>query len=324
MSERAVAALPLVALGEAMVAIAPREPGLLELVGSFTPFVAGAECNVAVGVSRLGVPAAFLGRVGDDPFGRMIRRQLGAEGIDSSWVQVDPDRPTAVFFKENRGLSNETRVYYYRQGSAGQAVEADPRWRELVERAGMVHVSGITAMISADARAAVKTLLRWAEDAGVPVAFCVNLRHKLGDVPAWRRVLEPLLGSVSLLFASEDELKATFGLGPEAVLTRLRPGGIRRIVVTRGADGATVYAPGAAPLAKPALAVGGVVDTVGAGDGLVAGYVAGYLRGLDEERCLDLGLFAGAMAVRSRGDSDGLPLWAEAEAHLSGRPPIER
>ena len=91
--------MSVVALGESLGLLVASRLGRLELVPTMDLGFGGAESNVAIGLARLGVPATWMGRLGDDALGRLIERQLRAEGVAPS-ITRDPDAPTALMLKE--------------------------------------------------------------------------------------------------------------------------------------------------------------------------------------------------------------------------------
>ena len=90
----------LITIGETMAAFTPDSVGALRYVQNFGIRTAGAESNVAVGLAKLGLEAAWVSRLGTDEFGCFIRNQLRAEGVDCSRVIYDPDHRTGIMFKE--------------------------------------------------------------------------------------------------------------------------------------------------------------------------------------------------------------------------------
>src|SRR2546425_7474716 len=94
-----------VCIGESMAVLLPDVPGPLESVGSFALSVGGAESNVACALSALGVPSAWVSRVGADGFGRRLVGELAARGVDTSGGIVDPVLPTGLYLKETGGAS---------------------------------------------------------------------------------------------------------------------------------------------------------------------------------------------------------------------------
>ena len=93
-----------VTLGEALVALVADEGRPLVDPGTFTPFVAGAEANVAMGLARLGRSVSFVGRVGADGLGQMVRNGLRGEGVDVQWLRDDPGAPTGALARDRRSL----------------------------------------------------------------------------------------------------------------------------------------------------------------------------------------------------------------------------
>ena len=106
-----------VTLGESMVLFVPTRTGLLRYAQQFDRYVAGAESNTSIGLSRIGHKVGWISRVGSDEFGEYILAFLRGEKVDVSMVKSSKNAPTGVFFKERR-RTESTRVFYYRAGSA--------------------------------------------------------------------------------------------------------------------------------------------------------------------------------------------------------------
>src|SRR2546430_16608860 len=90
-----------VTLGETMALVAAPEIGLLRHATSLRLSCGGAESNLAIGVARLGHEATWIGRVGDDEFGAMVRRMLAAERVEGR-IRVDPAGPPGLLVKDSR------------------------------------------------------------------------------------------------------------------------------------------------------------------------------------------------------------------------------
>ncbi len=319
-------AVDLVTFGESMVSL--RSAGPLSAGGSLGMHVAGAESNVAVGVARLGHRVRWAGVVGADPHGEFILRQLRAEGIGVQH-RIDAGRSTGVMFLEQR-TADVTRAFYYRAGSAGSTLGRDDVDRALASGTRILHLTGITAAISADARKAVEYAAERSAGEGVVVSFDVNYRSKLWSRDEARAVLAPLARHADILIASDDELDLVASAGSSvgsgtsgsqaaetAVAAQLLDGGVREVVVKRGAAGAGVHTAGGR-WEVPAIPVTSI-DTVGAGDAFTAGYLSALLDGEDVAGRLQRGALAGAFAVSTAGDWEGLP--GKAELGLLGSTP---
>ena len=265
----------------------------------------GAEANVAMSVARLGIPVTWLGRVGDDALGRRIVRELRGEGVDVHAI-VDPDAPTGLLVKELHA-GGRTRVSYYRGGSAGSRLTvADADLLELT-RSTLVHLTGITPGLSAGAHGAVERVLQRARELGAAVSFDVNHRSRLWDAAAASSVYRAIAQRADIVFTSVDEvpLLAPYWNGGDAddAAAALAALGHRHVVVTAGARGAVAHIDGevSAVAAVPVR----VVDTVGAGDAFVGGYLAGWASGQDATERLELAALLGAAACRHPGDWEG-------------------
>jgi 2-dehydro-3-deoxygluconokinase len=308
-------------LGETMALIQAERPGPLAHAPALGLGIGGAESNVAIGLARLGTDVAWCGRVGDDALGVLVQREIRAEGVQTH-VRVDPDAPTGLMIKERRTPSSQ-KVAYYRAGSAGSRLASDDIPAGLVEDAGLLHVSGITAALSASARATLIDAVERARSAGVPVSFDVNHRASLWSAEEAGAFCRDLLKQVDLVFAGEDE--AALVVGPqkhvEDAAAELAALGPLEVVIKRGAQGALSLVDGEVHTA-PAVPVD-VVDTVGAGDAFVAGYLAERVAGGSPAARLALGVATGAFVCLTPGDWEGLPRREELTL-LTDREPVRR
>lgn len=298
-------------VGETMASL--RAAGPIRLGGDLRLSIAGAESNVAIGVARLGWPAAWVGVVGDDGPGALIMRTLRAEGVATVGSRVEPSAPTGMMIVEPR-LADLSQVTYFRVGSAASSLSAgDTLAGFSAHRPDIVHVTGITAALGTEPHRAVHELMAAASRAGIPVCFDVNYRSALWPREAARKMIAPLAAVASIVVASEEELALAGAEGDTtddaALVGALLAGGVEEVIVTRGARGASAYnADGI--IDQPALSVT-VVDTVGAGDAFVAGYLSVWLEGGGTSERLERAARTAAFAVSSRGDWEGLPTLAE-------------
>ncbi|MEU8001203.1 sugar kinase [Catellatospora sp. NPDC049111] len=289
-------------LGETMAAF--RMAGPLRLGGPAHLSIAGSESTVAIGLARLGHRASWLGVTGADEPGELVRRSLRAEGVDIALARVDAQAPTGLILFEPR-VGDLTRVVYHRTGSAGSRLTADDVHPAFTDgrTPRIVHVTGITCALGDGPYEAVRYAVGHARAAGSLVSLDVNHRTRLWSARQAAEALRPLLPSLDLIIASDDEL-AVLTDDPDPVAAVLAAG-VREVVVKHGAGGATSHGEHGT-LHRPARRVP-VVDTVGAGDAFVAGYLSGLLDGADATARLDRAVTVGAFAVATRGDWQGLP-----------------
>jgi 2-dehydro-3-deoxygluconokinase len=291
-----------------MALVAAPEIGLLRHAHTMRLSVGGAESNVAIGLARLGKRATWVGRVGDDELGALVRRTLAAEGVEGR-VRVDPAAPTGLMVKYRR-TGTTTQVLYYRKGSAGSRLDRTDVDPDLIRSARVLHLTGITPALSDSARGAVEYAVEIAREAGVLVSLDLNYRSQLWSPAEAGSVLAVLAAHADLVFATEPEAQLLVSGDSPAQLGRaLAEFGPAQVVIKRGALGAVAVV-GGQVLDAPAYEVT-EVDPIGAGDAFAAGYLSILLDGGDPTRCLATGALAGAFTVTVPGDWEGLPFPAD-------------
>ncbi|MFF4156483.1 sugar kinase [Streptomyces sp. NPDC001678] len=329
-----------VCLGESMVVLRPGPAGAgrrLADVPSFDRGIGGAESNVACALARRGHPTRWISRVGADAFGTHLVAAVAAHGVDTTYVQHDPVRPTGVYFRtagerptggtttSGTTTSGTTDPFhgeaaYYRAGSAASAMSPALIPRAAAHAGRILHLTGITAALSADCLALLRALVvRAATGSGPLLSFDVNYRAAL-----WRnaatgpRVLAELARACDIVFVGEDEAEAAWGVtgGPDAIRAALPEPAV--LVVKQGAAGATAYTREAV-ISIPAPAVD-VVAPVGAGDAFAAGFLSATLRGLPLPARLRHGHLMAAAALTVPGDLGEPPPPALADT-LAGLDP---
>lgn len=296
----------LVTLGETLGLLVAEDIGPLSLARGMRLSMGGAESNVAIGVARLGVQATWIGRLGDDAIGDLIERQLLAEHV-RCLVRRDP-APTALMLRERR-TGTAARVSYYRHGSAGSHLCPADLPDGVVEKAGVLHLSGITPALGPEPAATVRAAVRRAQAAAVPVSVDLNFRSRLWDAGTAAPVFRELAACADIVFAGDDEARIALdgdaAVGSEALADGLAALGPSEVVIKLGRRGATARIDGEL-IQVPAVPVR-AVDTVGAGDAFVAGYLASRLLGRGVRERLSTAAVTGAFAVTVPGDWEALP-----------------
>ncbi|MGW6558525.1 sugar kinase [Streptomyces hydrogenans] len=299
----------LVTLGEAMIAVSAIEAGPLAPGRTGRLSFAGAEATVAIAVARHGHQAAWTGVVGDDAAGRMILDGLRAEGIDVSGVRTDDSVPTGLTLRHRR-TADRTLASYYRKDLAGSRLGPDDVDAELVARARVLHVTGITPALGEGPCEAVRRAVALARAAGTTVSMDVNHRSLLWSRQEAAAVLRPLLRDIYIVFAGMDETCLfTESPAPAEAARALASLGPHECVIKLGAEGGLSLVDGEVftQAAVPVTAV----DPIGAGDAFVAGYLAARLDGAAPADRLRAGAVCGAFSVSVPGDWEGLPHRAE-------------
>jgi len=313
--------MSVVTLGESLGLLVASRIGRLELVPTMDLGFGGAESNVAIGLARLGAPATWMGRLGDDALGRLIERQLRAEGVNAATTQ-DPTAPTALMLKE-RPASGSSAVTYYRAGSAGSRLAPEHLDVARIREARILHITGITAALGAGPRAALDAAIDAAIDGGTIVSFDVNHRSRLWSHATAAFAYREIAARADVVFAGDDEAELLTGeREPAAQAAAIIELGPTQAIVKLGAEGAYALADGHA-MEQPAFPVH-AVDTVGAGDAFVAGYLAELLAGASLNERLRTAAACGAIACTAPGDWEAAPDRAAIARLLGAGDPVQR
>jgi 2-dehydro-3-deoxygluconokinase len=295
-------------LGETMVLLNPAESGPMKYLTEFRKQLGGAESNVAIGLARLDHDVGWFSALGDDPHGEYIRSFVRGEGVDISTVRSDPERPTGLMFKERAALG-ETSVYYYRHGSAASAMTPEDLPREHLAEANYLHLTGITPALSESCHETIEKAVEIAAENDVRITFDPNVRRKLWEsAERMRSVLTDLIAASDVVFPGTDEGALLFDTtDPTEIAERCLTLGAEVVIVTRGEEGAYVASEGGVAESIPPYEIERVVDPIGAGDGFVAGFLAGRLDGLDLIDSTRRACAVGAFATTVSGDIEALP-----------------
>lgn len=262
----------LTSLGEILFDFLPVEAGG-EVTG-FTMHAGGGPYNVAVGLARLGQPTAFVSMVGEDFFGRRLRRAVRAEGIDDRFLASAPGAlSTLAFVAEEDG---EPAFTFYGEGAADTLLTPEDLPAAFYEETALLHFGGISLLRGSTPEAAL------AAAAGLRgralISLDPNVRPALlADADAYRATLDRAVGLCDLLKLSAADIAwLSPGADPLAYAAGLLGAGPALITVTRGGDGVVALRRG--PSGVEQIEGGGfrvkVADTVGAGDSFSAGFLA--------------------------------------------------
>ena len=287
-------------LGEGLVVLHPDAAGGRGASPLLECSVGGAEANVAGGLAALGVPSAWVSRLGDDPFGDYIARDLAARDI-AVIAPRDGARPTGAYLKEHTPAGS--RMHYYRSGSAASVMDGtlleQPPVSEVLAGCDVVHTSGITAGIIEPDSDLLRRLVAARDRHGFVLSADLNWRPALWQGRS-RQPLDELLSAADVVLLGADEAEVALGTADPARL-RERLGPRPRLVIKSDAHVATEIEPDGTTTQVPALHVD-VIEPIGAGDGFAAGYLAGLIGGLDATGRLRLGHLTAASVLVEPGD----------------------
>ncbi|MFK8257588.1 aminoimidazole riboside kinase [Erwinia sp. AnSW2-5] len=295
-------------LGDAVVDLLPEgETHLLKCPG-------GAPANVAVGIARLGGNSAFIGCVGDDPFGEFLQHTLHHEKVNIDWMYRAPGQRTSTVLV-SLDAEGERQFTFMVRPAADLSLSTD-RLPPFHAGEGL-HLCSI-ALSAEPSRSAAMQAMRAIKAAGGWVSFDPNLRDDLWSDPAeMAAVLADVFALADIIKLSEDELCSLTGCreltaGIERFSAQYQPS---LLLVTCGSQGVYLWQAGSVEhFSAPRVEV---VDTTGAGDAFVAGLLAALAteaQPLLPERLYDAiqqAQRSGAAATTAKGAMTALPYAAD-------------
>ncbi len=286
----------------------------------------GAPCNVLAMLCSLGRRCAFVGKVGDDLFGRQLEAAAAEVGIDTGALILDRAAHTTLAFVKT--FPNGDRDFsFYRDPGADMLLRTDELPEELIRGARIFHF-GTLSMTHPGVREATRRAVALAKEGGALISFDPNLRPPLWEsMELAREQILWGLGQSDIVKIADNELEFLTGktdLSAGAAILRRQFSNIRLLNVTNGPGGSLGFA-GEARAFVPAFLLGGTIETTGAGDTFCACVLNSVLEsgldGMDEERLTRMLRFANAAAylvTTKKGALRVMPSRAEVEALLNG------
>ncbi|WP_439592992.1 carbohydrate kinase family protein [Microbacterium sp.] len=285
--------------------------GQHEQLVPFTALTMGSSSAItACGAAAAGVPTTMIGVVGRDEFGDFILRELATRGLNVSRVRVDPSLATGSSTHLTR--PDGDRAILTAMGTIGETAAADVP--DAFDGAAHLHIGSwfLQRALWDDGPA----LFARARAAGLTTSIDGNFDPE----ERWDRGILDLVAHADVFFGNDEELAGITGLSdPDAaaasLLDRMPDGAV--VVHKLGAEGAIAHRRLAGSTERVKARVpeveGALVDTVGAGDSLAAGFLAGRLSGLAFDRSLALGVACGTASTRSAGGVAAQPSRRVAE-----------
>lgn len=286
-----------------------------QFVESTVVTMGSSSAITACGAARLGIPTSLVTVYGDDAFGHFVVEELARLGVDTSFARMDASLPTGSSVHLAR--PDRDRAILTHMGSIGAVGSADVPALD-----GFAHLHVGSYFLQESLWADAPVLFARARAAGLTTSVDGNFDPS----EIWDRGIRDLLPHADIFFGNEQEVAGITGIDSEAggieMLLDLMPAGAV-VVFKRGADGASavtrIAGVSTTVAARPPL--GDVVDTVGAGDSLAAGFLAAGLMGLPLADALAFAVACGTASTRAAGGTTAQPTLAEARALVI--PPAE-
>ena len=229
----------LVTFGEAMVRLAPPDFMRLEQSTTLNMTAGGAELNVAVNASNLGLKTAWLSRLVNNWSGRFIQnkgRELGVDVSQVVWTEFDGvGRERNGFYHLELGAGPRAASVTYDRGytAISNMKVGEINWGHVFKNAHWFHLSGITPALSESVAAVCAEALQAARDSGLNTSYDLNFRSKLWTSEEAQKVNRELVRYVTVLIGNEEDFEKSLGYKAEGTtgdFAKLDPESYKQVV----------------------------------------------------------------------------------------------
>lgn len=319
-------------IGELLVDFISIKSGV-DLVGApgFMKFAGGACANVAVGLAKLGIRSAFVGKVGNDSFGKFLRDQLQQAGVDTSGLRFDEDHKTRLAFVSLTN-SGERDFAFWEQHPADEQLHLSDININQIAKSTIVHISSFL-LLNEPSRSTALQIAKEVRRCGCEVSFDPNLRLSLlkSHAEAKRFLLQMVKLSTMLRLNEEEARFLTDSRNLQTAAIKLCSLGPSLVVVTLGSKGCYFHTPQSSSFVDGFNVK--AVDTTGCGDGFLAGFLSGivnaccHLRELSTDALYSIcnfGNAVGALTATKRGVISALPSSSQVRKFLSAQRTSQR
>jgi 2-dehydro-3-deoxygluconokinase len=335
-----------VTFGEIMLRLSP--PGFERFFQSpvLGATFGGGEANVAVSLAHFGLESCFVTRLPKHAIGDAAVKAVRAEGVNTAFIQRGGDRVGIYFAEAGASQRASTVVYDRAHSSIAEMQPGTVDWAKVFEGAAWFHVTGITPALGASAAACTREAVEAAKAAGARVSVDLNYRKKLWTEAQAQATMRPLMKSVDVVVANEEDIQSVLGLhvpdtdvtsgqlnlagyrhvaeqltnefGPSTVAITLR----ESLSASDNGWSAALWDAGANAFYHSQHYTVRLVDRIGGGDSFAAGLIYGLTTGRAPEAALRFAVAASALKQTIPGDFNRVSVGevdALAKGDASGR-----
>ncbi|MBC7960786.1 MAG: carbohydrate kinase family protein [Vallitaleaceae bacterium] len=286
------------------------DPGKLDLVDKIELYTGGCAVNSAIDMAKLGLNVGVVGKIGNDGFGRFLSDALKVEGVNTEGLVIDQETSTSSSMVTVD--KNGERSFLHCLGANAEFVLEDINY-EVIDRSKIVFVGGTMLLKKFDGEQCAAFLKKTKEMDKYTV-----LDTAWDSTGKWMQILKPCMPYIDLFIPSIEEAVMLSGKeDPEEIADVFLGMGVKTAVIKLGKKGCFIKDSLGETQMIPAFNVENAVDTTGAGDSFVAGFLFGISKGWSLYEC---GVFAnavGAHCVMAAGASTGIKSYEEIMTYIS-------
>ncbi len=279
--------------------------GVLKQVNGITLHNGGNAMTASINLTKMGVPASIVGKVGEDMFGTYLRSRLDAVGVDTRALKTDPSTQTSasVLMISEDG----ERSFFHCVGTNGTFGIDDVDF-DVIAEADLVFVTGSFLLDRFDG-AETRDFLKKCKEMGKTTFLdvCWDAKGK------WGELLDMSMPYIDFLMPSIDEaVEIAKRTDPDEIADVFMSKGAKNVVIKMGKTGSYLRLAGEEKgRIFPSFKGVKAVDTTGAGDSFCSGFLAAYARGEDPVFCSEFANVTGALCVTATGATTGIRTYEE-------------
>jgi sugar/nucleoside kinase (ribokinase family) len=276
----------------------PRE-GMLELVEQLQLHTGGCAVNAGIDLAKIGLNVAIIGKVGKDGFGNFINNELDHQNVCTTGLKVMEGISTSASLVMVNSKGERSFLHCY--GSNAEFTEDDIDFA-LIEKSKILFVTGSLLMPKFDGEPTAR-ILKKAQEKGVYTA----LDTAWDSTGKWMDLISPCLPNLDLFIPSVDEARMLSQKDdPEAMADLFLSKGVKLVVIKLGKPGCLIKNNHGETVKVPTYADIKPIDTNGAGDAFVAGFLTGIIQGWNLYQCGKFANAVGTHCVMELGASKGI------------------
>ncbi|WNV79700.1 5-dehydro-2-deoxygluconokinase [Bacillus atrophaeus] len=313
----------IVAIGRACIDLNAAEYNRpMEETMTFSKYVGGSPANIAIGSSKLGLRAGFIGKIPDDQHGRFIESYMRNTGIDTTQMIVDQDGHKAGLAFTEIKSPEECSILMYRDDVADLYLEPSEVSEAYIAKAKMLLVSG-TALAKSPSREAVLKAVNLAKKHQVKVIFELDYRPYTWKSTEETSVYYTLIAEQSdIVIGTRDEfdmMENRIGGSNDESVKYLFEYSADLVVIKHGVEGSYAYSKSGEVFRAKAYKTN-VLKTFGAGDSYASAFIYGLVSGKDIETALKYGSASASIVVSKHSSSEAMPTVSEIEQLVEAQP----
>ncbi|TWD97496.1 5-dehydro-2-deoxygluconokinase [Neobacillus bataviensis] len=293
----------------------------MEETMTFKKYVGGSPANIAIGSSKLGLKAGFIGKIANDQHGRFIEQYMRGVGVDTSNMVIDQEgHKTGLAFTEIKS-PEECSILMYRDEVADLYLQPSEVDEDYIKKAKVLLVSG-TALAKSPSREAVLKAIHLAKKHDVKIVFELDYRGYTWVSPEETSVYYSLVAEqADVVVGTRDEFdvmeNVTEGSNSETInhLFKYSP---ELVVIKHGVEGSYAYSKSGETFRGHAYLTK-VLKTFGAGDSYASAFLYALITGKDIETALKFGSASAAIVVSKHSSSEAMPTVVEIEQLIADR-----